>query len=363
MNIIRRVLCFPALLINLIVGGGLLFCAYSPFISPVTHPVWACAGLFFPFFVVANVFCLIYWLFLHRYWALLPLFFFVLSWNSIRTYIPFNREHKIVKEGGNTIDIITYNLMYLYTTEKVGKKTVFPALEYVKGKKADIVFLQEFPMNNREAIEALKMYPYHVMEKSLACFSRYPIVSHQLVDYESVYNGSMLLKIKVESDTMLVVNNHLESNKLDRSDKEAYNQIISSPDNEKMKKDGKHLLNKLAEAVALRAPQADSVAKAVRTHRKNLTLVCGDFNDSPISYAHRVIGVGLRDAFVDAGNGPGFTYNRSRMYFRIDHIFVSHYFKVIACRVDDGIKASDHYPVWCRLQLLQSNKKNITSKT
>ena len=30
---------------NLIVGTGFLCCAYSPLVSPVAHPVLACAGL------------------------------------------------------------------------------------------------------------------------------------------------------------------------------------------------------------------------------------------------------------------------------------------------------------------------------
>lgn len=34
--------------INGVIGIGLLACAYSPYLSPVAHPVWACAGLFFP---------------------------------------------------------------------------------------------------------------------------------------------------------------------------------------------------------------------------------------------------------------------------------------------------------------------------
>ena len=37
---------------NLVVGTGFLCCAYSPLLSPVAHPVLACAGLFFPFFLL-----------------------------------------------------------------------------------------------------------------------------------------------------------------------------------------------------------------------------------------------------------------------------------------------------------------------
>jgi len=79
-------------------------------------------------------------------------------------------------------------------------------------------------------------------------------------------------------------------------------------------------------------------------------LVCGDFNDSPLSYAHRVIGEGLCDVFVEAGAGPGFTYNQNHFYFRIDHIFATPAFRVLECKVDRSIRASDHYPVWCILE-------------
>ena len=40
---------------NLVVGTGFLCCAYSPLLSPVAHPVLACAGLFFPFFLLALI--------------------------------------------------------------------------------------------------------------------------------------------------------------------------------------------------------------------------------------------------------------------------------------------------------------------
>ena len=76
-------------------------------------------------------------------------------------------------------------------------------------------------------------------------------------------------------------------------------------------------------------------------------IVCGDFNDSPISYAHRVIGKGLKDAFVESGNGFGISYNQNHFYFRIDNILLSKNLKSYRCTVDNTIKSSDHYPIWC----------------
>ena len=76
-------------------------------------------------------------------------------------------------------------------------------------------------------------------------------------------------------------------------------------------------------------------------------IVCGDFNDSPISYTHRVVGEGLNDAFVESGNGFGISYNQNHFYFRIDNILLSKNLKSYRCTVDNTIKSSDHYPIWC----------------
>ena len=69
------------------------------------------------------------------------------------------------------------------------------------------------------------------------------------------------------------------------------------------------LIGKLAEASAIRAVQADSIARLVAGYKGGGIIVCGDFNDSPISYTHRVVGEGLNDAFVESGNGFGKSRN------------------------------------------------------
>ena len=83
--------------------------------------------------------------------------------------------------------------------------------------------------------------------------------------------------------------------------------------------------------------------------RDDLLIVCGDFNTSPISYAHRVIGRGLDDAFVESGFGMGISYHRNGFYFRIDHILTSPDLKAYRCTVDSRIDNSDHYPIWCNI--------------
>ena len=101
-----------------------------------------------------------------------------------------------------------------------------------------------------------------------------------------------------------------------------------------------------------RAPQAEAVARYVRKYldRKVPVILCGDFNDSPLSYTHRTIARELTDCYVASGNGPGISYHKSGMYFRIDHIFCSDDFEPYGAKVDNSVTASDHYPICCWLK-------------
>ena len=107
------------------------------------------------------------------------------------------------------------------------------------------------------------------------------------------------------------------------------------------------LIRKLAEASAIRAPQADTIAHEITASPHPYIIVCGDFNDTPISYTHRTIAQDLDDAFTQSGRGLGISYNQNRFYFRIDNILTSKNLRAYNCTVDRSIKESDHYPIWC----------------
>ena len=181
----------------------------------------------------------------------------------------------------------------------------------------------------------------------IACYSRFPILSARVLDYASSYNGSVLYELKLNEDTITLINNHLESNKLTKADKDIYEEILKAPETEKVKSGARLLLHKLAEASAIRAPQADTIAREIASSRHPSVIVCGDFNDTPISYAHRVIAQNLDDAFTQSGRGLGISYNQNKFYFRIDNILISKNLRSYNCTVDRSIRESDHYPIWC----------------
>lgn len=94
--------------------------------------------------------------------------------------------------------------------------------------------------------KALKDYPYHNIQivgrgsgkghtNRIACYSKFPILSSRTLDYASEYNGSVVYELKMGEDTVMLINNHLESNKLTKEDKVVYESMLKSPETEKLK--------------------------------------------------------------------------------------------------------------------------------
>lgn len=351
------------LILNLLCIALLLLAAYSPWFAPATHPRLSCLGLTFPIFLAGNICFFVFWLIVRYRLAVVPVLGFLLCAPQIRAYIPFNLHTGNVPE--QAIKILSYNIMSFADLQKT-KTDKNPTLQYLSESEADIICLQEYnPASGNAstcpaAIEkALKAYPYKQVNRigakhsgnHLACYSKHPILSTKRIEYESQSNGSVVYEIKIGGDTITLINNHLESNKLTASDKELYTGLWQLPETEKMKQGAAHLIRKLAEAQRIRAIQADAINEAIRSSAHAAVIVCGDFNDSPISYTHRTIGSSLNDAFTSSGRGLGISYNQNRFYFRIDHILTSKPAKSYNCTVDKSIKSSDHYPIWCYVTL------------
>lgn len=351
---------FIILVINALFTGLMLLTAYSPYIYPVTHPVQSCLGLTFPIFALINGCFLFFWLMIQRYKsALLPLIGFLLCYSQIRTYLPINFRTDNFPEG--SIKLLSYNIMgFNGANKKDGKNAI---LTYLKESNADVLCLQEYAtvesphyLTQKDIERELADYPYHRINavgsangytNKIACYSKYPILSARILKYASEYNGSVVYELKLDKDTITLINNHLESNKLTKADKDIYEGILKSPEKEKVKNGARLLIRKLAEASAIRAPQADTIVQEINSSRHPFVIVCGDFNDTPISYTHRVIAENMNDAFTQSGRGLGISYNQNKFYFRIDNILISKNFRSYNCTVDRSIKESDHYPIWC----------------
>lgn len=359
MKYIGQFLGYILLGCNAIIALLLLFSAYSPYLNPQATPIGACAGLFFPVFLIANLVFLLFWLVVYRRYALFPIAVLLLCWSSIRTYIPINGSGKEAPE--DAIKVLSYNTRAFSEMKPHTQEKPNAVLAYLQNSDADIICIQEYifggKLKKKDIDHALREYPYrHYYDlgkgwNGLGCYSRYPILSATPIDYESKLNGSIIYHIKVKNDTLVVINNHLESNKLAESDVETYQDMVHDPNRQKVSSGLRKLMKKLSDATVIRARQTDKLRKELQQLEGKRIILCGDLNDTPISYTHHQLCRELEDAFVESGNGMGVSYNKNLFYFRIDHILFSRNLTVYQCKVDDTIKASDHYPISCHVSL------------
>ncbi|KAA6320569.1 hypothetical protein EZS27_029672, partial [termite gut metagenome] len=350
-SIIGRVILYPVLIINILFIGLLLLSAYSPYFYPSDYPYLAISGLLFPVFLVVNICFVAFWIFVCWKYVFITLAAFLLCYPQIRTCIPIHFQTEKIPE--ESFKVLSYNVMRFGNLEKENGKNAM--LAYLKKEDADILCMQEYDVSwdenyltQKDVEKELSAYPYRrIMQKQLACYSKYPILSARFLDCKSNYNGAALFELKIGQDTITLINCHLESNKLTKEDKTVYENMLKSPQTDKVKKGTRQLAAKLADASVIRASQARIVAGEISASRHSHVIVCGDFNDTSISYTHRVISQSLNDAFTETGGGLGVSYNMHRFYFKIDHILTSKNTKVYNCIVDHSIKDSDHYPIKC----------------
>jgi endonuclease/exonuclease/phosphatase family metal-dependent hydrolase len=138
-----------------------------------------------------------------------------------------------------------------------------------------------------------------------------------------------------------VFNIHLQSTRLRQKDIDFVLNNASELDN---MDNYKNIYSKLAEAYRLRAQQARLIALEIGKS-PHPVIVCGDFNDTPTSFAYHRIANELDDAFIKSGKGMGNTYNNAMLPpIRIDYILYSKTFKSNAFSVL-GAPYSDHFPI------------------
>jgi endonuclease/exonuclease/phosphatase (EEP) superfamily protein YafD len=302
---------------------------------------------------------LLFWLIFKWTRAWVPFVGFVIAYVPISIYMPLHTSQE-VPEGA--IKLVSYNVCtyggnYKYEDgfEKVR--------DYLQEQQADIVCLQEDVDTWRRYVlrEYARILPYNdtvVISSSeqtfnaLGIHTRFPIVKRERIVYPSLANGSVAWWLKVGEDTLIVVNNHFESCHLTKEDRVQYRHIIKGEmPRDSLRTESTLLLVKLAEANAKRASQIRVVKDYVEKHADHPIIVCGDFNDNPISYSRHTMGEVLTDCFVTTGRGIGLSYNQKAFSFRIDHIFCSKDIQPYNCQIDEKMDASDHNPVICWLKI------------
>jgi len=351
------------LLINFVVVGALFLADSACWISPVKFLFPSYLGLAFPVILLLTVLFFVFWIIRLKWYFVISLTAFLVSHQSIYNTFPLSRKKEIPE---NSIKVLSYNVHLFNFYTPVSKNKI---INYVVDSEADIVCLQEFGyssvpqkdhLKKSEIVEKLsKKYPYHHIELTqikksgsygVATFSKFPILQKVKIQYDSKFNTSIYSDIQIHGKKVRVFNCHLESNQLTEDDKVLIKNLGEEYKNDKINEAVEQLSQKLGRSYKLRAKQADIIAGKIAETGLPIIL-CGDFNDVPVSYAYTKIKDDcLYDSFVESGRGYGYTFNENRFWFRIDHIMHSKEFSAFRFNIDK-VDYSDHFPVECYLKL------------
>jgi endonuclease/exonuclease/phosphatase family metal-dependent hydrolase len=355
-----------AFTINIVAGANvatvllMLAAGYADHINPAEHPMLSNLGMLFPFFLIVNMLFIFFWLTFKWKKLWIPILGYALAYVPLTIYLPLHGTQE-VPEG--TIKVLSYNVCSYGGNYKY-EQAFDTIYNYLKREDPDIVCMQEDVDEWRRYVfqKYQKTFPYNdtvffrrtsISVNGVGIHSKFPILRRERISYPSLAHGSMAYYLLVNGDTIIVINNHLEGTHLSAEDRDRYQEMIKGKmQRDTAKSESMLLLSKLGQAAAKRAVGADAVHRYIEDHRQYPIIVCGDFNDNPISYSRRTIAKGLKDCFVETGRGLGLSYNQKGFFFRIDHIMCSEHFEPYNCQIDSKIDVSDHYPISCRLKLV-----------
>ena len=361
-NGLKKVLFTLIGLANVLCIALMLLVGYSDRLSPEAHPTLGWVGITFPAFVLVNLLFVPLWALLSKRGLLIPVVGFLLAFPPIRIYMPL---HLPGEPPEGSLRIISYNVAGYGGNYKYDHAfdSVF---SYIIAHKPDIVCLQEdmtskwldtqerfaevFAYNDTTCLTR-KGAPRNCM----GIHTRFPILRKERLAYSSPTNGSVAYYLQIGKDTVIVINNHLETSHLSSKERNRYQKMLKGDmQRDTVRTETFFLKDKLLASMRIRAHQVEVVQQYVEAHRQYPIIVCGDFNDTPISYTRHVMAKGLTDCFVETGNGLGLSFNRKGFNFRIDHMMCSSHLTPYACEIDNKMDVSDHYPLLCWLKMREN---------
>ena len=234
----------------MLIVAGLLALSYMTIaVNPAQAWVVTVLGLLFVPLSVVN-FLLILWALKRRSKAIaIPLLAFLPALLFLGRYIQFGGSDAEPADG-RKMKVISYNVgaFYLYDEDSgiEGRKQCADSVfAFLKSQDADIICLQEDNGIGGKMLAKLNnMLPYHKTVQvgggpfynRLGVYSRFPILKTEEIDYGSRGNGSVAFFLKVYGDTVIVINNHFESNKLSGEDRNTYKDMLKGNLNEEQTK-------------------------------------------------------------------------------------------------------------------------------
>lgn len=268
----------------------------------------------------------------------------------------------------NQLHVLSYNvrLFDLYNAAPgesgVVKGKIF---NYLRTENPDIVCFQEFYHQDKPTkfptkdsiIQFLAVKDYHEryahklrgrQNFGVTIMSKYPMIARGDVNFEDQsendFNYCIYADVIKNADTFRIYNVHLQSIRL----QSAEYSVFDENGQEKPKSSTIRLMiDKLLIAYPKRAQQARRVMEHIN-QSPYPTIVCGDFNDTPLSYTYNQFNKFLIDSYRNTSVGIGATYVGKVPAGRIDYIFHTKDLNSIDFKIQEQA-LSDHRAISCKI--------------
>lgn len=346
-------------LLTVVAGVTLVLTYFVPYVNPARVWFFPVLGLAAPAVYVASVILTLYWIIRWR-WVRAGVMLVIVAAGIFKVSLFWRPEirrsyaEEATYERG-AFKVMTYNVRSFYGEN--GGSSVGDILRLIDAEDPDIICLQEFNARLAERCEEFALLgekyeiahfgrteaPDSVYGSTLAILSKYRLLRSNTVLTPS---SSVWADVMVGDDTVRVFNNHLRSTAINAKDNEFITSHRFLSDTARETKI-RSIVSRLRENSVLRAAQVDSIAQVVGATRTR-RIVCGDFNDTPMSYVYRTMARGLRDAFSECGSGYAHTFRGFYNTLRIDYV-LSGGFEPLSHEVLP-VDYSDHHPVVVRLK-------------
>ena len=263
-------------------------------------------------------------------------------------------------QDGGELRVMTYNVLYFndqYDKDRSRLEVATDVAKMVKENNPDVLCIQEFeifiPKTSRKACIAAfgemtgLPYQYYHTKKYYGknvIFSRYPLSALEdgtsFAD-ENDYGAVAKVDAKNKGE-FYVLCVHLTSFRLTNDEITVFSETGNNK--EQVEEYGKSIIAKLKTAYETRSQMVARMLEDI-PHDGRPIIICGDFNDTPLSYTyHRIRKAGFVDSFVVGGRGIGHTYAGKLPLLRIDYVWGNEQIQPMSFKRLKH-KGSDHYPV------------------
>ena len=317
------------------------------------------------YFLIINIFFIVFWLFVKRWLSLISLITIIICWMPLQHVFQFRFSVSFdAKKERNVIRVMSWNVEHFDIAEHRSHPEVkSEMIDLINEYNPDIACFQEM-VGSDSVIKSinyipqfkkkLKMKDYHFsyfnkldFDKDhhfgIIIFSKFPLINKQTYSPEQNSYNSTFQSVDVvrNTDTFRVFNVHLETLRFSPNNRNYLND--PSIENEYDIQESKSILSKFKKGYIKHHWQSDNVRREIDKSEYPV-IVCGDLNDLPNSYAYNTIGKGLNNTFKDKGSLIGNTYDGISPTLRIDNIFTDNKFSVEQyIRIKKSL--SDHFPI------------------